>query len=118
MKVSKLAITLLALLLAGCSSEPSSSDIESAVKKSVDDANKAAVEMATAFAGAKTMEKMKDSIPQAKVNSAKKIGCKEDGKNAYRCDVEYDVEQPMMGRIQKVMPMRFVKGSSGWAVSN
>ncbi len=106
------------LFLAGCSAEPSSAEIESAIKKNTDDANRAALEMATAFAGAKAVEKMKDSIPQLKLNSAKKVGCKEDGKDAYKCDVEYDAEQPMIGRIQKMVSMRFVKGSNGWVLAN
>jgi len=118
MKLFAGVAAVLILILTGCSSEPSASDIESAVKKSVDDSNKAAVEMATAFAGAKAVESMKDAIPQAKVNSAKKVGCKEDGKDAYKCDIELDGEQPMMGRVQKIVPMRFVKGSNGWVVSN
>ena len=117
-KIKVATAALLGVCLAGCSSEPSANDIDSAVRKSTDDANKAAIEMATAFVGAKAVESMKGAIPQLKINSAKKVGCKEDGTNAYKCDVEYDAEQPLIGRIQKIVPMRFVKGSNGWAVAN
>ena len=118
MKIAIPCASALIIFLTACSSEPSASDIDSAVRKSTDDANKAAIEMATAFAGAKAVESMKDAIPQLKICSAKKVGCKEDGTNAYKCDVEYDAEQPLMGRVQTIVPMRFVKGSNGWAVAN
>ena len=41
-----------------------------------------------------------------------KIGCKEDGKNAYRCDVE--VKKGSAGRA---MPLRFVKTDAGWRMT-
>ena len=110
--------SILPFLVTAGSEEPSANHIGVAVRKSTDDANKAAIELATAFAGAKAVESMKDAIPQLKINSAKKVGCKEDGTNAYKCDVEYDAEQPLMGRVQTIVPMRFVKGSNGWAVAN
>ena len=44
-----------------------------------------------------------------------KIGCKEDGEKAYRCDIEIEVTQD--GKTNKgPMSMRFVKGSDGWVI--
>lgn len=40
-----------------------------------------------------------------------KIGCKEDGKNAYRCDVG-----PKNGKGM-VLPLRFVKTDAGWRMT-
>ena len=51
-KIKVSAAALLAVCLAGCSSEPLAGDIDAAVRKSADDANKAAIEIAIAFAGA------------------------------------------------------------------
>jgi hypothetical protein len=45
--------------------------------------------------------------------SVKKIGCKDDGEKAYRCDVEFGMK--MAGQDRKeIASLRFVKGSDGW----
>lgn len=50
------------------------------------------------------------------VVDAHKIGCKEDGENAYRCDVELALKQN--GAVQKTpVSLRMVKTSEGWAAS-
>jgi len=56
----------------------------------------------------------KDMLPEIK--SVKKIGCKEDGEKAYKCDVELEVTR--QGNTNKgIAPIRFVKGSDGWIAS-
>ena len=99
-----LVVPALVLLLSACSGEPSEGDMRAAVEKEVVEANKA-----TAMLGADM---------KTKLHSFKKVGCKADGDNAYRCDVEMDMEAPLVGRKKVVAPMRFVKGSDGWVATN
>jgi hypothetical protein len=95
------------LTLTACGGAPSESDIKSAIEKQVQNEEKAM----QAFSGKKEAALMKSLAPEVK--SIKKIGCKEDGEKAYKCDVELEVTQ--MGVTNKgIAPMRFVKGSDGW----
>ena len=92
---------LLVLALAGCSGEPSSGDIEKAVKADV--------------------EKVNQQVPEpmkAEVHAVKKISCVEAKESAgYNCDVEIDVTAPMVGRNKSVGQIRMVKGSDGWVAT-
>ena len=92
---------LLVLALAGCSGEPSSGDIEKAVKADV--------------------EKVNQQVPEpmkAEVHAVKKISCVEAKESAgYNCDVEIDVTAPMVGRNKSVGQSRMVKGSDGWVAT-
>ena len=56
-----------------------------------------------------------DSAPKMawKINSLKKVGCKEEG-GAYQCNVESDIELPMLGHLKQLLPLRLVKASDGW----
>ena len=98
-----LIIGVASLMLVACGGEPSEGDIRKVIDKSIDDGNQVAQKMGVKM--------------ESKVHSVKKIGCKSDGDKAYICDVEVDVEMPMVGRNQGVAPMRFVKTSDGWAVT-
>ena len=92
---------LLALVLAGCSGEPSSGDIEEVVKADMDKAN----------------QQMPEGM-KAELHSVKKISCVEAKESAgYNCDVEIDVTAPMVGRNKSVGQIRMVKGSDGWVAS-
>lgn len=54
-----------------------------------------------------------------KVKGIRKVGCKEDGEKAYKCDVEMEMEMEFLGGVgSKKMPvaLRFLKGSEGWMV--
>ena len=98
------------LSLSACGGAPSEDDIKTAIDKQMQAEAKAML----AMAGKQGAEMAKDFMPSIK--SVKKIGCKEDGDKAYKCDVEMEVTQ--MGNTNKgVAPMRFVKGSDGWAAS-
>jgi hypothetical protein len=99
--MKKLMLFALALSLAACSKGPSESDMNKAVKKSIEDSNR---QMASiGFGNGFTSE-----VPEIR-----KIGCKDDGENAYRCDIEVNGKAG-----KKIVPARFVKGSDGWAVTN
>ena len=66
------------------------------------------------FMGGAGAEMAESLMP--KISGLKKIGCKEDGEKAYRCDVEMEVSQD--GQVNKgPANLRFVKGSDGWMVS-
>jgi hypothetical protein len=95
------------LALTACGGEPSESDIKTAFNNQVQAETKAMQQ----FAGKAGADMAKSLMPEIK--SVKKIGCKEDGEKAYKCDVEMEVTQS--GTTNKgIVPMRFVKGSDGW----
>lgn len=80
-----------------------------AMKKEVDAYNKQMASIGTmgGALGKGIADSMKMEAPKVK-----KIGCKEDGDNAYRCDVELINKDG-----SNATNARFVKGSTGWAVS-
>lgn len=105
--VKLLSATVALLTLAACGGEPSESDIKTAFNKQVQAEAKAMQQ----FAGTAGADMAKSMMPEVK--SMKKIGCKEDGEKAYKCDVEMEVTQ--MGNTNKgAISLRFVKGSDGW----
>lgn len=88
--------------LAGCSGEPSSSDIERAVRSNVEQpiqlAKKAGVVM--------------------EVHQVKKVACAAaQGAAGFNCDVELDMTVPPAGRSKGIRKVRFVKASDGWQVA-
>ena len=107
------AVAVAAVVLAGCSSEPSNADIEKAVQASVQQSQEAMGKLAGGNPQAAEMAK----AFQAKVHSVNKIGCKSDGDKAYKCDVELDMETGLTGRKKQTVPVRMVKGSEGWTMA-
>ena len=98
------------LVLSACSNGPSDSDIKAAIDRQVQSQLKTMQQ----FVGGRAADMTKGLTPEVK--SVKKIGCKEDGSNAFKCDVEIEVAH--MGSTNKaVRPMRFVKTSDGWQAS-
>ena len=98
------------LVLAACGGSPSEGDIKLALEKQMGADTKAMAQIG----GKQGADMMKGLLPEIK--SVKKIGCKEDGEKAYKCDVEMEVTQ--MGNTNKgIAPIRFVKGSDGWTAS-
>lgn len=92
------SLLLAGLTLSGCGGAPSESDIKSTME--------ADMKANTAMFEAMGVE----------LKGIKKIGCKDDGEKAYKCDVE--IEMSGNGTTQKsVIPRRFVKSSDGWRVT-
>ncbi|QIL71626.1 hypothetical protein G7048_15450 [Diaphorobacter sp. HDW4B] len=110
MKLNKASLVLVVmasvLTLTACSGEPSEGDISTLLKKDLEATNEQMKLLS------------KDLKMQTTLHSVKKVGCKSDGEKAYLCDVEIDVEAPMVGRRKAVAPIRLVKGSDGWVTSN
>jgi hypothetical protein len=109
---TKIIVTIIFISasLTACGGAPSESDM----KKAIDIQLQAEMTAAKQFmggAGASMAEKL-----MPKIESLKKIGCKDDGENAYRCDLELEVTQ---NGITNKAPtrMRFVKGRDGWVAS-
>ena len=98
-----------AMLLVACGGEPSESDIRAVMEKDIKLANEQMSSLGSALGTGTKME--------TKLHSVKKIGCKADGDKAYLCDVEMDVEAPLVGRRKAVAPMRLIKASEGWAIT-
>jgi hypothetical protein len=104
---------LAAVLMVGCSGEPSSSEVKALVEREI----KPALEMQAMImknAGALGGGKAGQGTPT--LSDVKKVGCKADGESAYRCDIELVVVNGAESKSQ-VVPMRFVKASSGWQVT-
>lgn len=98
------AIASLAALVGACSAEPSEKDIRAAVERQV----RTASEQAQATFGQAADFKVR-------IHEVKKIGCeKTSQKNAYLCDVQTDVEAPIVGRQSGAGRLRVVKGDDGW----
>lgn len=94
--------------LVGCSGEPSSSEIENAIKSSVEQANQQAKQI-----GGKILS---DDLLTV-VHEVKKVGCTSaEEASGFNCDVEVDVSAPFVGRANKVATFRFVEASDGWQV--
>jgi len=99
--MKKLHVAVVVLLLAGCSSGPSDSEIDAAIRMQFDEMNKMTSQMG-----------MGEST---KLHSAKSLGCKKATEGqGYVCDVELDVSMAMLGRRSGVSPIRFVKSDDGW----
>lgn len=100
------ATILFCAALVGCSGEPSSSEIENAIKASVEQSN----QQAKQIGGSMVSDDMLTVVYEAK-----KVGCAAaEGATGFNCDVELDVSAPFVGRAKKVATIRFVKGSEGW----
>lgn len=97
---------LSAALLAGCSGEPSDSDVTAAFERYVESANAAA----SSIAG-----KLPPDM-RTELKSTRKLGCADAGGGAYLCDVEVDMKTAL-GQMKRTSKFRFIKGSDGWAVS-
>lgn len=98
---SFLALSSLVLMLAGCSAEPSSSDVDKVVRSSIE---QAARQMG-GFGG----------FDKVQVHDVQKLGCKSEGSGAaFVCDVEVDSTSPAGLRAKRVSQLRLVKGSDGW----
>ena len=90
-----------AVLLCGCSSSPTNSDVQKAVEVQFAEMNKM-----TNAAG------MGDS---AQLHSAKSLGCKKSSEGqGYICDVEIDVTMGLLGRKLSVSPVRLIKTDNAW----
>lgn len=106
--VSVIALCMVAIN--GCSSEPSSGDIEKAIRAAVDQENQQAKKM---FG-----EKIATGDMLTKVHEARKVSCAAaQGFPGFNCDVELDVSVPLVGRQKAVKQLRFVKASDGWQVT-
>lgn len=103
-----LGITSL-VFLAACGSGPSEADMNAAMKKETEAFNKqmTAIGSAGGTVGTTITDAYKIDAP-----NIKKIGCKQDGENAFLCDVEVITKEGA-----KATPARFVKGSDGWMMT-
>jgi hypothetical protein len=95
--------------LTACSDEPSSSDIEKAVRANVDQSNQDVRNLGG---------KMITEDMLSKLHEVKKVACAaSEGSAGFNCDVELDATVPFIGRSKKTAQIRFVKGSDGWQVT-
>ena len=83
-------------LVIGCGGSPSESDLKNAFLKTT-----------TAMAS--------NGNQPPEILSFNKVGCKDDGENAVKCDIEMSLKWPGQEPTGKrVQSFRFVKGSDGW----
>lgn len=113
-RLSALLLASCAVLLSGCSGEPSNSDVKSLVDREVKPALEAQVRALNGMAG--MLGGSASKTGKAELKEVKKIGCKESGESAYLCDVELVMQVGENSKSQ-ITQMRFVKGSNGWALT-
>lgn len=110
-KLSSLAL-LGALLLTGCSNQPSETEIRAAIEQNLSSINNAVSGLAD-LTGANA-----ESL-QAKVSDVKKISCKKVPKTAsptYECEVQVSMQLPIIGQQSGTDLVTLSKTSSGWIV--
>jgi hypothetical protein len=100
--VSYLSLMIVAMtLLAGCSREPSESNIKAAYTHEVDQTNN----LTRKFGG--------DQMA-IKVNGLKKIDCKESSdKGQFNCKVDIDLTLPLIGQHDQQTTLTLTKGDLG-----
>lgn len=108
-----LASSLVLLSLVACSGSPSDRDIKGALERDQAERKR----NLTALLGERGAAMAEQMMGQGAIKSVKKIGCKEDGENAWKCDVEIDVASgdAVQSRISK---LRLLRSSSGWVISD
>lgn len=107
-KISTVAVLSLAVLLTGCDSEPSSSEIKKAMQDNINHTNEQAKQ--------RFGENSKDMLTT--LNKAEKVSCKEsEAKGTYLCKVDTDITLPMIGEKQTVAEFKFMKSNGNWKVS-
>jgi hypothetical protein len=99
------------LFLSGCGGEPSEGDLREALEQQI--AQASANPFAQMAAGAMGGDKDAKLVD---IHDLNKLGCKEDGDNAYVCDIEVDVSV-MGARQQSASRVRMVRGKEGWLAS-
>lgn len=100
------------VLLAACSGSPSERDIRGAIERQQAE-RKQAMSSLLGERGAAAAEQL---LGPGELKGVKKIGCKEDGENAWRCDIELQFAAGEASRSQ-VGKVRLVRASNGWTVS-
>lgn len=94
--------------LAGCSNEPSDSDIKTALEAEFDGAKRQMKELGM------TDELAQSMMPD--IHNVKVLDCEETGESAYLCNFEIDISMPMGERKTEVDRATFVKREDGtWA---
>ena len=103
-------VTVSSLMLSACGGAPSEADMKTAINRETE----AGIKTMEGFGGKAGADMARSMYPE--LQSLHKIGCKEDGEKAYRCDVEVEVKQN--NSLQKnTAAIRFVKGSDGWLMT-
>lgn len=99
----------MSVLLTGCDSEPSPTEIQKAMQDNIDHTNQQARQ--------RFGENGKDMLTT--LNKAEKVSCKEsEAKGTYLCKVNTDITIPFMGEKQTVAEFKFTKSDGNWKVSH
>jgi len=113
MLVRLIASMFVLLSLVACSGSPSDRDIKGAIERDQLERKRSL----TALLGERGAAMAEQLMGQGALKDVRKIGCKEDGENAWRCDVEIDIASgdATQNRITK---LRLVRSSSGWVIAD
>ncbi|RRZ86993.1 hypothetical protein [Erwinia sp. 198] len=107
-KFLSVAVLSLSVLLTGCDSEPSSSEIQKAMQDNIDHTNQQAKQ--------RFGENNKDMLTT--LNKAEKVSCKKsEKKGTYLCKVDTDITLPYLGEKQTVADFNFTKIDGSWQVT-
>lgn len=101
------SVLAFSVVLAGCSSGPSESDVRRAVESELDAAN----EQVAAMAGRTAANR----IGITRLTAFDLLGCEGSGES-YRCDVVISMDTPFMPVNDQALTLRLRETDSGWKV--
>lgn len=98
------------VLLAACSAEPSSTDIQHALQTQSDKI----IEASAGLFGESAAKMAKITI-----HSVEKLSCKETSEApGYACAIKVDMTRPLIGRTETTTTVHVVQGKNGWEALN
>ena len=103
--------------LSACSSEPSASDISNALQAALEDQKDQLYGAGGTFKSPATASF--GELIDFEIANFEKVGCNEDGKNSYICNVSYTLRGGMFGKTGRAVaaPVYVLKASDGWTVA-
>lgn len=119
-RTAKVIVTVaFTTLLASCSSEPSASDIEGALRKQMEDEYVQAKRFAGGLGGNNADADEMMSAFEIKIADFEKIGCRPDGDKVHLCDVSFKISGGFMGKKghEVAQPLRVARSDSRWIIS-
>lgn len=105
-------VSFLAISLTGCSGEPSSNDIKSAIEKSIEETMQATKDMTGGFGGDDLMAQF-----DIAVKDVEKLSCNKSSEaSGYICDVKVKTSSKFAGEQTEAASFRMVESSDGWII--
>ncbi|TEU28575.1 hypothetical protein [Alkanindiges illinoisensis] len=107
-----------AILLTGCSREPTEPELRQAYEKSLAEANQLAVKIGgdRMKIGLQDFKKLSCEQPEASANQNNQSQQESNNTKQYRCDIQVKLDLPLVGPSTQNGTMTVVKHDRGWVV--